>query len=930
MAVPDKAAQRGLRALRAAALALPGMLPAIAHAGDGASVALRSGHYEEGSRDIGDTRSDYEPIQADTLQYRLETPLDGETRLILNYTQDTWSGATPIASAPIVARGNRATAPDGVSGASPYLYGSMQLDAQLRPVARDVSGQLLEPESRVVHTMSSASPETRKQIDAEVSRDFGSITADASGGISREDDYESVFAGIGATRASTDRLSTVGALLGYTRSSTEAELDHDAAPYIYGFYDAEGKPVYNERNHSSHVERGDHAPRLQGLREDHGVQLGFSRVLSQSAVMEGGLSYTRSSGYLGNPYKAVTVGFIDPAQQWGSGSGNADADYAWDATVAAIPESRPGLRRQGSLDLRVVQHIAPVDAALHLGYRYYRDDWGIGSHTFEAAWVQPLGHGWTITPRLRFYSQSRADFYAPYLLSEQGLYSDVIDPTIGRIYVDSNAPGNGNRYYEDLSGTVAAPVDEDPESWNYGNAISSWNGGVWIDAASGKPVARQSTADALVPATTLFDPSKLPGHYSSDARLSGFGTLGLGVAATRTFGNGLAVEFSWQSIRHEGSLKAGGGAEDSYADFDSSLFSVSLRADLDAAGGAGGTPGWEHHHVDSGHRAPAGLMQSHVPGAPGALMLGYRYEAQHRGGRMLQGSSRTNDAEMIAQACDGTPCYVRPADTGMRMQMLEIMYGISADLSLMLMPQYVDMDMRMRALEGAPSAGGMQDPAGAAVMHSAHTHESGDIGDTALHLQYRMPLAAPGELLLGLGISVPTGKVDLRLRKVMQQDLGYLDYGMQTGSGTWDLLPAISYSAPVGAARWGVQLAAATRLEDRNASGYALGTRWQGDAWIAYPIAQGVYVSLRGTHSREGRIRGVMQDPFTPVGTVDNAANYGGKYWDLGLGLDIDLDGVGAELGNIGIEWQQPVAQDVNGYQLAREGSLLARWERAF
>ena len=100
--------------------------------------------------------------------------------------------------------------------------------------------------------------------------------------------------------------------------------------------------------------------------------------------------------------------------------------------------------------------------------------------------------------------------------------------------------------------------------------------------------------------------------------------------------------------------------------------------------------------------------------------------------------------------------------------------------------------------------------------------------------------------------------------------------------------------------------------------------------WIAYPVLHGVSVSLHGTHSHEGRIRGTMQDPFTPISTVDHAANYGGTYQDIGIGIDIDLRAGGVPLGRVGLEWQQPVGQDVNGYQLAREGSLLARWERAF
>lgn len=927
--MPPTVTPRVLRALTAAALALPGLLPAPALSNEEPSIGFQYGYYDEGNRDLVNTRSRYEPIHADTLHYRLQTPLGADTSATLDFSQDTWSGATPIATAPLVGQGNRATAADGVSGASPYLYSALQLDRELRPLGRDVSGQLTGPDTRVVHTMSSASPETRKQIDAAISRAFGRVTADASAGLSHEDDYNSVFAGMGADISTEDKLATAGLHISYTRSDTDAELDHDAAPYIYGFYDLKGTATYNARNDASRVERGTHGPRLRGLREDLGLRLSASRVLNQSAFIEGGLSWTRSSGYLGNPYKAVTVAFLDPAQQFGTAGGNTEADYAWDATMAAIPESRPELRQQGSLDLRLVQHIAAVDAALHLGYRYFRDDWGINSHTFEAAWAQPLGRGWTLTPSVRFYSQSRADFHTPWLLTQQGLFNDVIDPVFGRIYVDANAPGNGSRYYEDLSGTVVPPMDEDPDSWNYGNSVSSWNGGVWVDADSGQPVARQSTADALVPDRTLFDPAGLPDHYASDARLSGFGTLGIGIAAQKVFANGLSVEFAWRAVRHAGSLKLGGGGEQDYADFRSSLFSVSLQADLDAVGGYGGGAGMPHHG-DSAARAPAGLMQAHATSRPGEWMLAYRYELEHRGGQTRRGSSGADDGQIVRRGCDSDACYVRPDTMTMQMHMLEIMYALTPRLSLMLMPQYMDMEMRMRPLDGAPPAGGMQEPVGAAVMHAAHPHESGEPGDTEFHLLYQLPVSDTGRMLFGIGLSAPTGKVDLRLRPVMQQDLGYMDYGMQIGSGTWDIKPALAWSAGLGRAQWGLQLAGTAHLEDRNDAGFALGTQWQADVWIAYPVLHGVSVSLHGTHSHEGRIRGTMQDPFTPISTVDHAANYGGTYQDIGIGIDIDLRAGGVPLGRVGLEWQQPVGQDVNGYQLAREGSLLARWERAF
>ena len=53
-------------------------------------------------------------------------------------------------------------------------------------------------------------------------------------------------------------------------------------------------------------------------------------------------------------------------------------------------------------------------AAAHLSYRYYLDDWSISAHTVETAWYQTLPDGWLVKPAIRYYSQHKADFYAPY------------------------------------------------------------------------------------------------------------------------------------------------------------------------------------------------------------------------------------------------------------------------------------------------------------------------------------------------------------------------------------------------------------------------------------------------------------------------------------------------------------------------------------
>ena len=63
---------------------------------------------------------------------------------------------------------------------------------------------------------------------------------------------------------------------------------------------------------------------------------------------------------------------------------------------------------------------------------------------------------------------------------------------------------------------------------------------------------------------------------------------------------------------------------------------------------------------------------------------------------------------------------------------------------------------------------------------------------------------------------------------------------------------------------------------------------------------------------------------------MDYPGSYGGRYWDIGFGLNAVVPS-GEWAGNsIGVEWLQPIDTDVNGYQLDREGALSATWSVAF
>jgi hypothetical protein len=88
------------------------------------------------------------------------------------------------------------------------------------------------------------------------------------------------------------------------------------------------------------------------------------------------------------------------------------------------PDIRPRHRNQAALLARWNHHFEGLGTTLRSSYRYYQDSYGIRAHTFGAEWVQPLGGRFTLTPSVRWYSQSAADFY----------YDPVYDPDVGEPY----------------------------------------------------------------------------------------------------------------------------------------------------------------------------------------------------------------------------------------------------------------------------------------------------------------------------------------------------------------------------------------------------------------------------------------------------------------------------------------------------------------
>lgn len=917
-----------LHRLTAAALMLPGLFHTTANANED-EVDFQYSHYQEGKRNLFGSVSQFNPIEVESLHGSGKFTLTDRIKFAFNYTQDTWGGATPISTLPAAFHANNdlydLKNPDVKIGASPLLQpNSLLLDKNLHPIEKtfdpngigDFNGYFLRRDDRLVHTLSLASPEVRKQGDFSLTYEWDEVAFDIGGGISIEDDYESKFGHINTRWDFNQKQTTLNVGLSYTHSEIRSIIDHDASPYIVRDEDLDNVRSVEDKGNMGLIE---------GIKQDWSAQLGLTQVLGKSALLETSLGFTRSTGYMENPYKAVGIIFIDPNLQDPDTNCPEATLGMYCASVASVLEQRPDERNQWTGGLRYVQHVAPLDAAMHLGYKLFSDDWGITSHTFDADWAQPLGQGWTVTPRFRYYSQDAADFYTPYLISHQGFYNNVIDDQGRQVMLDNNVfnPELGPKYFYDAKT------------------------GQYFDEQNNNVTERVNSGELfLYNKQELFTRKKFPRHYSSDHRLSGFGALSGGVTLSKQFAKGISLDLDFEYYTHQGGLKIGGGGEGNYADFDYWTAGAALKVDLAALSLSSIVT---HHNSNNRHHVntPAGVMYGHMLPKAGDMMLGYRYQWASQSGDMLHGSNPASDAAITIGGCGANLCYLTPDTMAMHMHMLDFMYAPSDWLTLMLMPQFMDMNMSLRGLERENYIDLGHNLNGHYYHHIQNGHETGGIGDTGMYALFKVFDDSIHHLHLTAGFSAPTGDADIQLRHNHGIDGGFIHYGMQLGSGTWDFKPSLTYTGQLDRFSWGAQVNGTIRMEDRNESGYALGDLFQATAWGSYGLTPWLTASIRGIYTIQGRITGEFRgvnsdstDPFlntdgTPTsilkfGPMDYPQNYGGRFWDAAFGLNAVVPD-GTLAGNqIAVEWLQPVYTDFNGYQLDRDGTLSFTWSHGF
>lgn len=331
-----------------------------------------------------------------------------------------------------------------------------------------------------------------------------------------------------------------------------------------------------------------------------------------------------------------------------------------------------------------------------------------------------------------------------------------------------------------------------------------------------------------------------------------------------------------------------------------------------------------HEQTYHAHKhAPIGVMGDHVH-SKGEWMVSYRFMRMDMQGNRMGSSSISADeiATTIPNRLAGQPnqpptLRVVPTEMTMDMHMFGAMYAPTDNLTLMVMANYLKNKMKHISYMGMMGT----------TQRGTFTTTSEGIGDTKVSGLYKLYDDSVNKVHLNIGLSLPTGSITKKDRVLTPMGTTpnlRLPYMMQLGSGTFDLLPGITYQRYKGKWNFGGQYMATIRTGE-NSEDYTLGDQHQLSGWAAYSLRHDLSASLRLAYQHVSNIDGEDDQITAPVQTAD-PNNYGKKRVDLYAGLNwISQSGhrLSAEIG-------APVYQHLDGPQMETDWTFTAGYQYAF
>lgn len=301
------------------------------------------------------------------------------------------------------------------------------------------------------------------------------------------------------------------------------------------------------------------------------------------------------------------------------------------------------------------------------------------------------------------------------------------------------------------------------------------------------------------------------------------------------------------------------------------------------------------------------VLGSHLHPA-GQRMIGYEYMFENMDGNR-DGTGRVSRAKVLERFATA------PTDMTMQMHMAMAMYAPTNELTLMAMLPYIQKSMNHVTRDGA--------------RFTERSEGIGDLRVGALYTVYKLG-GLEHRFLLNGGVSIPTGSID-------EKDFGpdrslgeaRLEYPMQLGSGTVDLLPGVAYLGQTENWAWLAEFVPTVRL-GWNRHDYRLGNRYRLSGWAAWKWTEWLSLSARVDGQLWENIHGADRtlDPMDEP-TKDPSLQ-GGKRIDLLFGLNLYAPRGLLKGHRLAVEAGAPIYQSLAGPQLQTDWLVHVGWQWTF
>lgn len=167
-----------------------------------------------------------------------------------------------------------------------------------------------------------------------------------------------------------------------------------------------------------------------GQRNSYSAGLTVSQILTKKMQGLISLDLVRQDGLLSTPYQRVYFADFEDIKV---------ENFVLADDVEQLPDTRTKIAVGANLNYYINEYLT-----VRTYYRYYTDDWGIDSHTAKIELPIKLYGKFTLYPSFRYYTQTQADYFAPYNehFSTDTYYTSDYDLSA----FDANQYGLGLRY----------------------------------------------------------------------------------------------------------------------------------------------------------------------------------------------------------------------------------------------------------------------------------------------------------------------------------------------------------------------------------------------------------------------------------------------------------------------------------------------------